>query len=126
LNLIKKIVESNWKTIISTLALASNLDFKKMQESIDLASGRQSKVLFEEIKSPQPDTLFEIKYKAISSRSAPDTTEKCVKLNGRQTVAELLKHKHLGEVKSFFLNQVPSRDFRPYDLITVTKHEASH
>ena len=88
-----------------------------------MASSRKSKILFEEVKSPQPDTLFEIKYKAISSRSAPETTEKCIKLNGRQTVAELLKHKHLGEVKSFFLNHALSRVFRPYDLMTVTKNE---
>jgi hypothetical protein len=49
-------------------------------------------------------------------------------LTGREMVFYLLEKTHLGKVVSFYLNNVESKYYRPYDLITVpsTQKNAEH
>lgn len=42
-------------------------------------------------------------------------------MTGRELVAYLIKANHLGEVKSFYLNYEDSKNYKPYNLVTVPK-----
>jgi hypothetical protein len=120
-------VESNWKNKISNLALATSVTFK----SLDLKENEEEntskkKELFSAIINDEYDTkdeLIDINYHQIISKNAPDVSETCMQMSGREVVTYLIKSNHLGVVKAFHLNVVPSRDFRPYDLITVPKSQ---
>lgn len=65
------------------------------------------------------DQIIEIKYNPLTCRQAPDFSMTTIKMTGKEMIVYLIKSKHLGDVKSYYLNIVNGREYRPYDLITV-------
>jgi hypothetical protein len=116
-------VETNWKNKVSTLALASSVNFQELK--IDEESKIDDQLFIETNFDDKKDSIIDISYHPMITKRAPDSSEKCVHMTGRELVAYLIKSNHLGEVKSFYLNFETIDDYKPYGLVTVPKSMVS-
>lgn len=74
----------------------------------------------------EEEKTFEVNYVPQNySRDAPDFEQKCLNMTGKELVFYLLESTHLGNAVSFYLNLTNSKEFRPYDLITVPKSQVN-
>jgi hypothetical protein len=76
--------------------------------------------------SKEEDKTFEVNYVPQNySHDAPDFEDKCLNMTGKDLIFYLLESTHLGNAVSFYLNLTNSKEFRPYDLITVPKSQVN-
>lgn len=45
------------------------------------------------------------------------------RMNGFETLIDVVQRKHLGKIQRYFLNLSPNRHFNPYDLVTVSEYQ---